>query len=122
MGRTGLLVAAMALAACVRTAPAPRHSEAMERSARVLRQLDRLEADLHQGNAETLTYAELVNRHKRAEQIACKVTDEHVSEIHRLAMAQEEKMLGKHIARLKKRKTMAMARRQPAARRAIAAN
>ncbi|MGZ6123396.1 MAG: hypothetical protein ACXWLR_00460, partial [Myxococcales bacterium] len=111
MGRTGLLVAAMALAACVRTAPAARQSEAMERSARILRQLDRLEADLHQGNAETTTYAELVERHKRAEQMACKVTDEHVNEIHRLAMAQEEK-LGKHVARLKKRKTMAMARRQ----------
>lgn len=121
MGRTGLIVAAVALAACVRTAPAPRQSEAMERSARILRQLDRLEADLHQGNAETVTYADLVERHKRAEQIACKVTDEHVNEIHRLAMAQEEKMHGKRIAGLKKRKAVAMARRQPA-RRAVAAN
>ena len=121
MGRTGLLMVAMALAACVRAAPAPRQSEAMERSARILRQLDRLEADLHQGNAETVTYAELVARRNRAEQIACKVTDEHVNEIHRLAVAQEEKMLGKHIARLKKRKTVAMARRQPA-HRTVAAN
>jgi hypothetical protein len=121
MRRTGLLVT-MALAACVRTAPAPRQSEAMERSARILRQLDHLEADLHQGNAETTTYAELVQRHTRAEEMACKVTDEHVNEIHRLAMAQEEKMLGKRIARLKKRKikTMAMGRRRPS--HAVAAN
>lgn len=121
MGRTGLLVIAVAFVACARGVPAPRQSEAMERSARMLRQLDRLEADLHQGHAETATYAELVDRHTRAEQIACKVTDEHVDEIHRLAMAQEEKMLGKHIARLKKRKTVAMARRQ-SSRRAVAAN
>jgi len=121
MGRTGLLVAAMVIVGCARTVPAPRHSEAMERSARILRQLDRLEADLQQGNAETVTYAELVDRHSRVEQLACKVTDDHVSEIHRLAMAQEEKMLGKRIARLKKRKTMAMARRQTS-RHAVAAN
>ncbi|HTO98238.1 MAG TPA: hypothetical protein VMK66_14415 [Myxococcales bacterium] len=92
----------------------------MERSARILRQLDRLEADLHQGNAETATYAELVDRHQRAEQMACKVTDEHVQEIHRLAMAQEEKMMGKRLARLKKRKTVALARHTP--RHAVAAN
>jgi hypothetical protein len=68
-----------------------------------------------------VTYAELVDRHKRAEQMACKVTDDHVNEIHRLAMAQEEKMLGKRLARLKKRKAVAMARRQPA-HRAVASN
>jgi hypothetical protein len=121
MGRTGLLVIAVTVVACARTVPVPRHSEAMERSARILRQLDRLEADLHQGNAETVTYAELVDRHARAEQMACKVTDDHVNEIHRLAMAQEEKMLGKRLARLKKRKAVAMARRQ-SGRHAIAAN
>ncbi|HZR07491.1 MAG TPA: hypothetical protein VFA79_02840 [Myxococcales bacterium] len=121
MGRTGLLVVAFALVACARTVAPPRQSEAMERSARILRQLDRLEADLHQGNAETVTYAELVDRHARAEQIACKVTDDHVNEIHRLAMAQEEKMLGKRLARLKKRKAVAMARR-PSARHAVASN
>jgi hypothetical protein len=121
MGRTGLLVVAFAFVACARTVAPPRQSEAMERSARILRQLDRLEADLHQGNAETVTYAELVDRHTRAEQMACKVTDEHVNEIHRLAMAQEEKMLGKRLARLKKRKAVAMARRS-SARHAVASN
>ena len=68
-----------------------------------------------------MTYAELVDRHARAEQMACKVTDEHVNEIDRLAMAQEEKMLGKRLARLKKRKAMAMARR-PSGRHTVAAN
>lgn len=121
MGRTGLFVIAITFFACARPVPQPRQSEAMERSARILRQLDRLEADLHQGNAETVTYAELVERHTRAEQMACKVTDDHVNEIHRLAMAQEEKMLGKRLGRLKKRKAMAMARRQPA-RHTVAAN
>jgi hypothetical protein len=112
----------LALLACARTAPAPRQSEALERSARILRQLDRLEADLHQGNAETVTYAELVDRHQRAEQMACKVSDDHVNEIHRLAVAQEAKMLGKTVARLKKRRTMAMVRRSQRTRHAVAAN
>ena len=122
MRRTGVLVMTMALLACGRKAPVPRQSEALERSARILQQLDRLEAELHQGNAETVTYAELVDRHQRAEQMACKVTDDHVSEIHRLAVAQEEKMMGKTIARLKKRRTVAMARRTQRAKHAVAAN
>lgn len=122
MRRTGVLGMTVALLACARPAPAPRQSEALERSARILRQLERLEADLHQGSSETATYAELVDRHQRAEQMACKVTDDHVNEIHRLAVAQEEKMLGKTIARLKKRRTMAMARRSQRGNHAVAAN
>ncbi len=78
--------------ACSAPHPSRRLSEAMERSARMLRQLDALEADLHQGAAETDTYAELVARHGQAEQMACKVTEEHVEEIHRLAAAQQEKI------------------------------
>ena len=64
MGRGGvfwLLAAVMGLA-CSAPAPARRPSEAMERSARILRQLDRLEADLHQGSAEITTYTDLVAR------------------------------------------------------------
>lgn len=110
MNRTAMFVL-MALAACVRP-PAPHPSEAMERSARILRQLDALEADLHQGSAEMATFAELVERHARAEQIACKVTDEHVNEIRRLAMVQEARMNYQSVARLK-RKAVAMARRRP---------
>ena len=104
MGRGGVfwvLAAVMGLA-CSAPAPARRPSEAMERSARILRQLDRLEADLHQGSAETTTYADLVARHGEAQQIACKVTDEHVEEIHRLAALQQEKIREKKASRKKK--------------------
>jgi hypothetical protein len=87
--------------------PAPLHSEAMERSARMLRQLDKLEADLHQSDGETITYAELVERHGRAEQMACKVTEAHVEEIHRLATLQEQKIQQKKQERLRKRKAVA---------------
>lgn len=103
MGRA-LLLTFLILAGCGVSGPAPRHSEAMERSARMLRQLDRLEADLHQGSAETTTYAELVLRHARAEQVACKVSDEHVQEIHRLAEIQQQKIQEKR----KKRRAVAM--------------
>jgi hypothetical protein len=120
MLRTGLIVT-MATLACAQTTPAPRQSEAMERSERILRALDRLEADLHSGTTETFTYAELVQRHSEAEQIACKVSDEHVAEIHRLAAVQEARMNGKAIAHLKKRKTVAMARPRPS-RHAVASN
>jgi t-SNARE complex subunit (syntaxin) len=116
MRRGGLILMLGVSAACVRTAPLPRQSEAMERSARILRQLDKLEADLHQGQAEIATYGELVDRHNRAEQIACKVTDEHVEEIHRLAMAQQQKIEQK---RQHKKKAIAMAR-TPASKRAFA--
>jgi hypothetical protein len=120
MRRTGLLLL-MALAACLRTAPAPRESEAMERSARILRQLDRLEADLHTGETESFTYAELVRRHSATEQISCKITDEHLAEIHRLAMAQEAKMARKRGEHVRKHKTVAMARPRPS-RHATASN
>ena len=120
MRRIGLFVAAMALSACVRSSPAPRHSEALERSERILRQLDALEADLHHGSAEMATYAELVERHARTEQIACKVTDEHVNEIQRLAAVQEARMNYKSVTRLKK-KAVALARRRPS-RHALATN
>ncbi len=118
MSRTGILLL-VASAACVR-APAPRHSDAMERSARILQRLDTLEAELNQGTAETATYAELVERHAHAEQIACKVTDEHVEDIRRLAMVQEARMNGQSIRRLKQ-KAVALARRHPP-RRAVASN
>ena len=102
--RIGMVLAAMALSACGAKAPAWQPSEAMERSARMLRQLDRLESDLHYGNAEMLTYSVLVERHGQAEQMACKVTDEHVQEIHRLDLAQQKKLQEKHS---KKRLTVA---------------
>jgi hypothetical protein len=90
--------------------PAPRHSEAMERSARMLRQLDRLEADLHGNAVQGEIYGELVDRHGRAEQLACQVTTEHVQEIHRLAIAQQEKIQQKRLDRLRKKKAVAMRR------------
>jgi hypothetical protein len=105
MGRAGLIIVVAAAAACIRGTPAPRQSEALERSARILRQLDRLEADLHEQNGEIATWGELVDRHARAEQIACKVTDEHVSEIHRLAVAQQQKLEQK---RSRKKKALAL--------------
>ena len=110
---------AVAVAACARTGHEPRQSEAMERSARILRALDRLEADLHNGETETFTYSELVRRHSSTEQIACKVTDEHVAEIHRLAQAQERKMEAK-LGRTRKH-AVAMARPR-SARHTLATN
>ena len=116
MRGTSILVLAMAAMGCgyMRPpAPAPRQSEAMARSARMLRQLNRLEADLHAADAENGTYAELVDRHGRAEQIACKVTDEHVSEITRLAAAQEQKIRQKKLERLSRKKSKAVAQLSP---------
>ncbi len=115
MRRTGLL-ALLVAAACAKAPPAPRQSEAMERSARMLKQLERLEADLHQGTAETGTYSELVERHTRTEQIACQVTNDHVLEISRLAAIQESRMASKQEhreGRARKRKVVAMARARP---------
>ncbi len=86
------VAAALAMFGCGASRPAWQPSEAMEKSARILKQLDKLEADLSAGNAETATYAELVRRHGQAQEIACKVTDEHVEEIHRLYVAQQEKL------------------------------
>jgi len=88
----------------------------MERSARLLKQLERLEADLHQGTAETGTYSELVERHTRTEQIACQVTNDHVLEISRLAAIQESRMASKQEhreGRARKRKVVAMGRARP---------
>jgi hypothetical protein len=119
MRRTALLLV-LAAAACTKTVPAPRTSEAMERSARMLKQLERLEADLHTGDAEMATYAELIRRHTRTEQIACKVTDEHVLDIQRLAAVQEARMARKRHDRVQKRKVMAMARTRPGSGRALA--
>lgn len=99
----GILAAVVVfgMVACGPARPAWKPSEAMQTSARMLAQLDKLEADLHQGDAETDTYAVLVSRHAHAEEIACKVTDEHVAEIHRLAVAQQEKLRQKRLARKK---------------------
>jgi len=121
MRRTGLLLMLAALA-CGRTVPAPRQSEAMERSARMLKRLAALEADLHSGDAEVATYSELVRRHSRTEQIACKVTDEHVAEISRLQAVQEARMARKRQDHVKKRKVVAFAHPRAAARRAVASN
>ena len=66
-------------------------SDALARSARMLRNMDRLEADLHAESATTGVYAELVDRHGSAQQVACQVSDEHVKEITRLDQAQQKK-------------------------------
>ena len=94
----------------------------MERSARMLKQLEALEADLHSGDAEVATYSELVRRHRRTEQIACKVTDEHVAEISRLQAVQEARMAGKLKDRVKKRKVVAFVHPRAGTRRAVASN
>jgi hypothetical protein len=94
------------LAACAR-AQAPRQSDAMERSAKLLARLDQLEADLHQQDAEIFLTSELEYRHGQAQQIACQVTNDHVREIHRLATLQEEKRREKAH---KKGRTIAQAR------------
>ena len=102
------LVTAMWAVGCgMSRPPAPRQSEAMERSARMLRQLDRLEADLHAEDVQTDVYAVLVERHGQAQQIACKVSDEHVQEIHRLDVAQQQKIQQKRQERLRKKKAVA---------------
>ncbi|TMA17589.1 MAG: hypothetical protein E6J85_16720 [Deltaproteobacteria bacterium] len=91
----------LVLAACAR-AQAPRQSDAMERS-----------ADLHQQDAEILLTSELEYRHGQAQQIACQVTNDHVKEIHRLALLQEEKRREKAH---KKGRTIAQARSAKPAR------
>jgi hypothetical protein len=87
----GAILLAFGLAACGGSHPA-HTQDGLERSARLLRQLDRLEADLHGVQAESLTYSVLVERHARAEQMACKVTDEHVADITRLQALQQVKL------------------------------
>lgn len=103
-----LMFLAMAVVGCgISRPPARRQSEAMERSARMLRQLDKLEADLHAEDAQTGVYAELVERHGHAQEIACKVSDEHVQEIHRLDLAMQQKIEQKRQDRLRKKKAVA---------------
>jgi hypothetical protein len=121
MRGAGFLVVALSAMACgLSRPPAPRQSEAMERSARMLKQLDRMEADLHQTDAEADTYAVLVERHGHAQEIACKVTDEHVAEIHRLDMLQQEKIAARRKER-QQRKKKAVAQLAPRAAQTFAA-
>lgn len=90
-------------------APAWKPSEAMARSARMLKAMDRVEADLHGATADIGMYNELVRRHSEATQLACNVTSEHVEEISRLAAAQQKKREEKAGLRKKKHKQVAMA-------------
>ncbi len=101
MGKV-VVFTALLIAGCAGSPP-PRRSEALERSARILRQLDKLEADLHAQEGEIGTYAELVERHGQAQEMACKVTEDHVEEIHRLAELQQRKLLEKK----RRRRTLA---------------
>jgi hypothetical protein len=114
MARIGIVLLALA-AACGAQKPW-QPSDALDRSARMLRQLDKLEADLHDSDAQTMTYAVLVDRHGKAEQMACKVTDEHVAEIHRLAEAQ----LRKQQERQARKKKVVVARARPHSGRTLA--
>ena len=108
MGRRvlGLGVTLLLLACAKESAAPPRASEALERSARMLAKLDQLEADLHDEGSKLAVYGELEQRHSQTTQIACQVADEHVQEIHRLAMAQEKKQQEK----ARRRRTVAQAR------------
>jgi hypothetical protein len=113
MGRRVIGVGAiLLLAACAKGPPPPRTSEALDRSARMLARLDQLEADLHDENAKLVVYSELEQRHARTSQIACEVSDEHIREIRRLALAQEKKQERKRRAvahvRLPRRTTAAL--------------
>jgi hypothetical protein len=108
MGRAVICGVLVVLGACARP-EAPRQSDALERSAKLLARLDQLEADLHQQDAEIFLTSELEWRHGQAQQMACQVTSDHVKEIHRLAVAQEEKQREKAKAR-KKGKVVAQAR------------
>ena len=103
---------AIGLVACS-TRPAWQPSDAMERSARMLRQLDRLEADLHNAEGENLTYGVLVERHAQAEQIACKVNDDHIADITRLQALQEAKIEQKRQARAAARRKKTVAQLRP---------
>src|SRR4051794_17636314 len=108
MGRAIVCGVLLVLAACARPQP-PRQSDVMERSAKLLERLDQLEADLHQQDAEIFLTSELQYRHGQAQQIACQVTNDHVKEIHRLAVLQEEKRRDKAKGH-KKGKVVAQAR------------
>jgi hypothetical protein len=82
----------------------------------MLRQLDKLEADLHAGTAQVDVYAQLVQRHGQAQQIACQVTNDHVQEITRLANAQ----LRKRQEKLRQRRAVAQLVKPAAGGRAVA--
>ena|SRR5260221_10560166 len=110
--RAGILATAAVLAACS-TRPAWQPSDALERSARMLRQLDRLEADLHNAEGENLTWGVLVERHAHAEQMACKVADEHVADITRLQALMEAKIQSKRLARAAARRKKTVAQLRP---------
>ena len=103
------------LAACASEPAAPRSSKALERSARILARLDQLEADLHDEGSKLVVYGELEQRHGKASQIACQVSDEHMQEIHRLAMVQERKQQQKTV----RRRAVAQARVPRGARAAL---
>ena len=94
MGRWGGVALAVVLTSgCAWDAPPPpRHSEAMEASARMLAKLDHLEAELDGQAAELQVFQVLVDRHGHAQQLACKVTDEHLAEIQRLALKERRKV------------------------------
>jgi hypothetical protein len=109
MGKSVGVLCLLVSAACSFAQPAPsaaRQSEALERSARMLRQLDSLEADLHGETATIETYGELIDRHGQATQVACQVTEAHVREITRLDLAQRQKREEKQ--RMRKRRSVAM--------------
>jgi hypothetical protein len=109
MGKIVGVLCLLVSAACSFAQPPPsaaRQSEAMERSARMLRQLDSLEADLHGETATIETYGELIDRHGQATQVACQVTEAHVREITRLDLAQRQKREEKQ--RMRKRRSVAM--------------
>jgi hypothetical protein len=94
----------LAISGCAQRPP-PQHSQAMETSARMLAQLGKLEADLAAADTAGTTFSLLVERHGQAEQVACRVTDEHIEEIHRLDVARQKQMLERH------KKGLAVARR-----------
>ncbi|HYZ90270.1 MAG TPA: hypothetical protein VE620_13305 [Myxococcales bacterium] len=106
MGRR-MLGAGMALlvSACAGD-PAPRSSEAIERSARILAKLDQLEADLHQETTKLAVYDELDQRHRQTTQFACQVTDEQLRDVRRLAEVQDRKQQRKE----RNRRAIAVAR------------
>jgi hypothetical protein len=101
------LAAACVVLPLLPATPPAHRSDAMEISARMLRQLGRLEADLHASSGEIETYTELVARHGQAQQVACRVTDEHIQEIHRLALLQQQKRQEKRQERQRRRHAVA---------------
>jgi hypothetical protein len=108
MGRAIVCGIVVALAACARPQP-PVLGDALERSAKLLARLDQLEADLHQQDAELFVTSELEWRHGQAQQMACQVTGDHLREIHRLAVLQQEKQREKAKGH-KKGRTIAQAK------------